>query len=305
VKLSQLLAALLIVPWCASARADELQEFELAKSRYDVGSYPEAADQFAKLLEPSSPRFLKDGNLRKQARPLYAASLVALGRNDEADEVFTTLLREDPFYQPAPGLFPQQVTDRFIAVRARMRQELEELARKSLEEKQRRELEREQARVAEAKRITELEKLAREEQVVTTRSRWIAMLPLGAGQFQNGDNALGWFFAVSEVLTTPASIVSGAIATNYSTVRCDQPTEDSATVVCDKLESYFITARTVNWVSFGTTATLAIAGIIEAQASFEDETTEVRTRDLPPALKVKPQATVSPQGFMLGIRGTF
>ena len=42
------------------------------------------------------------------------------------------------------------------------------------------------------------------------------MLPLGVGQFQNSADALGWFFLVSETLTTTASIVSGAVAYEYA-----------------------------------------------------------------------------------------
>ena len=310
VLLLQLLAALAFTAWPGALRADELQDFELAKSRYDVGSYQEAADKFAKLLDARGSSYLQDGKLRQQARALYAASLVALSRLDQADEVIGTLLREDTTYQPTPGQFPQQVVDRFIAVRAKLRTELEELARQRLAEEQQRELERQQARALQAKRVADLEKLAREEQVVEQRSRWIAMIPLGAGQFQNDEAPLGWFFATSEALTAATSIVSGIVANNYATVRCGDPQTDPDTgrpvgIDCDKLSTSFYTARTINWISFGTAAALAVAGIIEAQAAFEPEQSETRTRELPPSLQVKPSAAVSDKGVLVGLEGRF
>jgi len=275
-----------------------------------VGSYQEAAEQFSKLLDPKAPSYLQDGKLRQQARALYAATLVALGKLDEADETIGTLLREDTSYQPTPGLFPQQVVDRFIAVRAKLRTELEDLARQKLAEEQKRELERQRARASQAKRVAELERLAGEERVTWVRSRWIAAIPFGVGQFQNDANALGWFFATSEALMAATSIVSGVIAYDYSTVRCTDTEPDPDTgkpvkVDCDSLTTSFFAARTVNWISFGATAVLAVAGIIEAQVSLEPEQTEVRKRELPPSLKVTPSAAVSDQGVLFGLEGTF
>jgi len=310
VLLLQLLAALAFAAWPGALRADELQDFELAKSRYDVGSYQEAADEFAKLLDPKGSSYLRDAKLRQQARALYAATLVALNKGEQADDVIATLLREDPTYQPTPGYFPQQVIDRFIAVRAKLRVELEEIARKRLAEEQQREAERQRARAFEAKRVAALEDLAREERVTELRSRWIATIPFGVGQFQNGDEALGWFFATSEVLTGAASIVSGIIANNYAAVQCGKTEVDPDTgkpvpVDCERLGTSFLTARTVNWISFGTAAVLAIAGIVEAHVSFEPEQTEVRKRELPPSLRVTPAASAGPSGLMLGLEGRF
>jgi tetratricopeptide (TPR) repeat protein len=310
VLLLQLLAALAFTAVPGALRADELQDFELARSRYDVGSYQEAADQFAKLLDPKAPRYLQDGKLRQQARVLYAASLVALNRMDEADDTIATLLREDTSYQLTPGLFPQQVVDRFIAVRAKLRTELDDLARKKLAEEQQRELARQQARAAQTKRVAELERLASEERVTVVRSRWIAAIPFGVGQFQNDADALGWFFATSETLMVAASIVSGVIAYDYASVRCGDTEPDPTTgrpvpVDCDRLSTSFLTARTVNWISFGTAAALAVAGIIEAEVSLEPEQTEVRKRELPPSLKVTPTAAVADDGVLLGIEGRF
>jgi hypothetical protein len=135
-------------------------------------------------------------------------------------------------------------------------------------------------------------------------------LPFGVGQFQNDASALGWFFLVSETLTATASIVSGAIAYDYSSVTCgrtvlDPDTGEQAEVDCERLASSFETARAVNWITFGSTAALALAGIIEAQVSFEDEAVEVRQRELPPRLRVAPTASAGSDGAWLGLVGWF
>jgi hypothetical protein len=41
-------------------------------------------------------------------------------------------------------------------------------------------------------------------------SRWIAAMPFGAGQIQNGDTGLGVFFAVGEALLGGATITTVA-----------------------------------------------------------------------------------------------
>ena len=55
------------------------------------------------------------------------------------------------------------------------------------------------------------EPLASQESVVVRHSRWIAALPFGVGQFQNGQEGLGYALLVSEALLAGASITSGVI----------------------------------------------------------------------------------------------
>jgi tetratricopeptide (TPR) repeat protein len=302
-----LLTGLALLASSGEICADELQRYELAKSRYDVGSYDEAVAQFAKLLDQNDPGYLVDAKLRRLSRPLYAASLIAIGRVEEADRVIAVILREEPTYRPEPGLFPQQVTDRFIAVRAQLRDELETLARERMERERKRQQALQQARAAEAQRIVELERLAAQETVVVERSRWIALVPFGVGQFQNDADGLGWFFAISEALAVAGSIASAAVAFDFAAVDCrtyvDPDTGEQAD--CGELESSFTVARTVNWVSFGSAIALALAGIIEAQISFVPQTTSTRKRELPPKVRVTPQVEATDTGAALGIQVRF
>lgn len=288
-------------------RADDLQAFELAKSRYDVGSYEEAAEQFHKLLDPDDPDYLTDAKLRQLAQPYYVATLIALGREKEADGLIATILREDPSYVPTPGLFPQQVTDRFIAMRAELRDELEALAREKMEKERQQQIALQKARAAQAKRIAELERLASQERVVEERSRWVAMIPFGVGQFQNGNSGLGWFFAISEALTAAGTIVSATVAYDFAAVDCRTYVDPDTGVPadCAELESSFLAARTVNWISFGSLAALVLAGIIEAQVSFDPEVSSTRPRKLPPDVRLKPAADVNETGAVLGVTVEF
>ena len=284
-----------------------MQQFELAKSRYDAGNYAEAVERFAKLLDDGSAEYLTDPKLRRVARPFYAAALIALDRVDEADAVIAQTLRDDPSYSPTPGLFPQRVTDRFIAMRAHMRQELEDLARKRFEEERRLQLAKERARAAHEKWIAQMSELARQETVVSERSRFVATLPFGAGQFQNDDVELGWFFAVSEVLGAATSIASAAVAFNYGAVDCRTYVDEDTGLPadCQQLEQSYDTASWVNWISFGTTMALVAAGIIEAHASFEAESTTTREREVPPRPPVEPVVSWQEGGVMVGLHGHF
>lgn len=60
-------------------------------------------------------------------------------------------------------------------------------------------------------REQQLEKLAREESLVASNSRYIATIPFGVGQFQNGDEAVGALFLVSETLLLATATTSGLI----------------------------------------------------------------------------------------------
>lgn len=302
-----LLTGLGLLARSGNVHADDLQRYELAKSRYDVGSYEEAVAEFAKLLDPKNPNYLEDAKLRRLSRPLYAASLIALGRTDAADEVIATILREEPTYRPEPGLFPQQVTDRFIAVRAELREELEEIARERMEEERARQQVIQQARAAQARRMAELERLAGQERVVEHRSRFVALLPFGVGQFQNDAPGLGWFFAISQGLVWAGAIASAAVAYDFAAVDCRTYVDPDTGIPadCNELEASFRVARTVNWVSFGTAVALSLAGVIEAQVSFSPEVSNTRKRELPPRIEVTPQVEASETGAAVGLQLRF
>ncbi|MCC6523530.1 MAG: hypothetical protein IT373_12810 [Polyangiaceae bacterium] len=298
-----------------SAQADELADYELAKSRFDQGKWGEAVARFTPLLDRQSAQYLRDERLRFEASQMNAASLIALERIDEGKIAIATLLRADPTYSPTPGLYPQAYIDRVIEVRAELREELERIMREKIEAQRERERKAREAREREKKRVAALEALAAEETVVASRSRWIAAIPFGVGQFQNDAPGLGAFFATSETLTLASTVVSAGLALHYAQA-VSQPRCNGAEVVpCEpvadgqldlvKLERNFEVARAVQWASFGSTLALVVTGIIEAQVAFEDESSTQRPRELPPELRPAPTVSLSPDGAFVGLRGVF
>lgn len=292
------------------AHADPQQDLELAETRFDNGRYEEAADilgpMLAEPVDPQRPDAEQRRAVYRQARPLHAASLIALGRESEADAVILEQFRADPFYEVPPGRFPQPVVDRFIRVAGDNRAQIQAWRQKIIDEQQDEAAEKAELERRRAERLAQLEAMAAEEKTVIHRSRWLAAVPFGIGQFQNGDVGLGVFFAASEVLTIASGVASFIVADNIPDCSTVPPTEvDGQVVDCGPLETRFQAARAVNWISLGTAAGLMIGGIIEAQVNFEGTEVEIRKRDLPPPVEITPDASVSEQGAIFGLRGRF
>ena len=313
-----------------SARADDAQQFELAKTRFEAGQYEEAAARFAAMLDPAiapcekgpsdpggKPCRITEPDLIERARGLAAASLVALQRFAEADAHIEQLLLANPAFVPNPAVFQPEVIDRFTAVRARVRAQLEAAAKRKADAERAARLKAEQTREEGRRWIAELTRLAAQERVTEPRSRWIAAIPLGVGQFQNGDAGLGWAFLISEAVTGAASIASAVVLAGYEGVDVTAKTAPGApgqvqsSVDIDQLNSQIDTAALVNRISFGAFATLAVAGIVHAQVTFVPERTTYRNRPVPPpppSLSVGPAVSVVPGvpgGVFFGVSGRF
>jgi hypothetical protein len=319
--------AALVLALPAAAAADELQVFELAKTRFDAGQYEEAASRFAAMLDPANPPCEKgptdpggapcritDADLIERARALAAASLIALGRGGEAEPHIERLLLSNPAYTPNPALFQPEVIDRFTAVRARIREQIEATAKRKADQERAKRLAAQRAREAERRWIAGLQRLAAEERVVEKRSRWIAALPFGIGQFQNGDTGLGWAFLVSQALAGATTIVSAIVVGGYEGVDVTPeptptaPGEERQDVDIDALNSQIQTATTINRVAFGAWAALTAVGIVHAQVTFVPDRVTVRTRPVPPpppSFSAGPTVSVMPGGVGLGVTGRF
>ncbi|WP_437922897.1 hypothetical protein WMF37_28170 [Sorangium sp. So ce291] len=308
------------------ARADDMQQFEVAKTRFDAGHYEEAVTRFAAMLDPantpcergatdaaSKPCRISEPDLVERARGLAAAALVALRRTSEADAYIEQILLDNPAYAPNPAVFQPEVIDRFSAVRARMRARIEEMTRQKAEAQRAERLRIERGREDERRWIADLQRLAGRERVVERNSRWIAMLPFGVGQFQNGDDGLGWFFLVSQAVAGGTSIVSALALSSYENVDVTPaPPVDGGTpgqsVDIEALNRRIGTAAAVNRVAFGAFATLVAAGIAHAQITFVPQTVAFRARPVPrppPGFTAAPTISAVPGGFYAGLVGRF
>lgn len=306
---------------CASqvAHADDLQQLELGKTRFDNGQYEEAAQRFAAMLDPDGkpcppvassdgePCRLTDPDLIERARTLHAAALVALKRDTEAEAEIATILRANPTYLPDAAVLPQEVIDKFTLVRARLREELEAEAKRRSDEAKSKRAASERADEDEKRWLEGLMKAASEQRVVVKNSRIVAAVPFGLGQFQNGSKNLGYFFAISEGVTASVAIVASQFFTYYASF---DPTLATAVEREDLLQRQKV-ALAVNQIAFGLWASLSVAGIVQAQAAFVPEKVTVQRRVLPPRpqraqLQMLPTVTASPGGgFSVGLVGVF
>src|SRR2546423_2417909 len=91
------------------AHADDATQLERAKTSYDAGRYAEGAERFKEILNPASASALHDPTAIERARAYYAACLIALGKNDEANAQIEKIFRNNPLYTPDPVAFPGKV----------------------------------------------------------------------------------------------------------------------------------------------------------------------------------------------------
>ena len=260
------------------ARADALSDLEKAHNAYVAHRYDDAENRLRALLDARTGT-LKDADNVADARMYLGAAYLAQGKKSDAEAVFQQLLREKPDYQPDPLRVSLQATDALIDTRSRMREELAaslaEKVRQAQEEKAKADLERQR----EALRLAMLEKLASEETVIRSHSRWIAALPFGVGQFQNEQPVLGAAFLTTESLLVVGSAVS-QIVMMYNerqanaAARSVSPTQITYQA---RAVSAYVAA---NLFAAGF-ALVAIAGIVHAELTFVPELVEVRRRPLP------------------------
>jgi hypothetical protein len=261
------------------ASADAVSDLEKAHNAYVAHKYDDAEARLHALLDPNTGT-LKDADNIADARMYLGASLLAHGKKADAEGVFEQLLRDKPDYQPDSLRVTLQAIDALIDVRSRMREELAsiqaERVRQAQEQKAKADAERQKA----ALRLEMLEKLASEETVVQTSSRWIALVPFGVGQFQNGQTALGWTFLASESLLLVGSAISEVVDI-YNVNQMNQAIKSGSPTA----DGYHTRAEEAFWATNLFTAgfaLVAIAGIIHAQATFVPEHVQVRSRPLPP-----------------------
>lgn len=171
-------------------------ELKRAKDRFEFGAYAEAAGTLRRLLGGASN--LSDAEAVDAHRMLGIAEY-QLGDKLAARAAFVNLLSYEPDYALDPFLVPPPIVEFFDAVKKEHEPALAPLRER------RRELLEQQRLADEAKR-----RLLAEEQVrtgppgkivkVEERVYLFNWMPLGAGQFQNGDRAKGAAIAAGQLV---------------------------------------------------------------------------------------------------------
>lgn len=276
----------------ALASADDLTDFEQARSLYDKRNYAGAAAAF-KLMVGTDPPRVSERLLVLESRKYLAASLLFLRQQDDARAQFRLLLAQEPGYALDPLAFPTDVVTLFEKVKSAVQGELAEARdaeRQQREEEQRKQLE---AARAEQDNLRRLLTMASESQTSEKNSRWIATIPFGAGQFQNGHQNLGIALAVLEGVSAATSIGSYLAHQQLA----DESPSSAELGETRRLETLW---RNTNNVSFGIFAALALIGIIDAHVRFVPSRVTSRPRQLPPDLeRWAHERKLSAQGFTL------
>jgi hypothetical protein len=306
----------------SAARADDSQQFELVKGLFYAGQYEEVVGRLGILLDPSNPScasvegaptapqtcHLGDGVLVERSREMQVVALVALKRQADADAVIEKMVRQNPAYAPEPGSLPAGVVQRFGEIKARLQKELEDKARSDADAQRKAALQKQKAAEDERRWLAEMTRLASQETVVEKRSRIIAFIPFGVGQFQNGDTALGILFATGQSLAAATAIGFGTMHNFYASVNPrvkDPNTGDPVNV--PELNDRIRFASAANQIAVGLLAGFVVAGVLQANVAFVPEVRVTRDREVPkrPAPAVLPTVAASPEGASLGFVGTF
>lgn len=177
-------------------------ELKRARDRLEFGAWADAAGAIRQLLA-RSPQ-LPDGDAVEAYRILGIAEY-NLGDQDQSRSAFVNLLARDPDYALDPFLVPPAIVEFFDRVKRENEPSLGPLRARKREAK-------EQERLAEEAR----RKLLAEEQAragpptkiirVQERLYIINWMPLGAGQFQNGQPSKGTAIAAGQVAAALVNI---------------------------------------------------------------------------------------------------
>jgi tetratricopeptide (TPR) repeat protein len=280
----------------ATARADARSDLEKAHNAYVAHRYEDAEDRLRTLLASGE---LKDPDSIADARMYLGAVLLAEKKDEEAARTFEKLLDDDPEYRADPLRVSLEAVDALTDARTRMSEQLAAKQAQKVRDAQAAQARLEEEKQRQARRLAMLEELAKTEVVVERHSRWLALVPFGAGQFQNGQTTEGWLFLIGEGLLGGGSIVASSLSYYYLRQAYDLQSRANFSTANGYDQASRLSAVTAD-VLAGAFVLSAVAGIVHAQATFVPEKVEARPRPLPP-LSLQP--AVGPTG--IGIVGRF
>ena len=292
-----------------AASAQGRVDVEKARAAYLARNYAEAEERLRTLVDPKTG--LKDLSLLSQARMYLAAVLLAQGKREAGAEAFEKLILEDPAFEPDPLSFPGDVINTFFDVRAQLQEKIRQAAQNSARLEAEKRARAEDERRRQEAWLAKVKQLATEEKITVHNSRVVALLPFGAGQFQNREPVLGWVFLVSE-----SALVLGTMITIPLFIYADGRKNGQGADLEGKAQLYkerADTIQTVNLSLVGALAAVAVTGIVQANLAYIPEISETKRRELPPQARLVPtlapiarsESNATPQGAMLGVGGTF
>jgi hypothetical protein len=263
--------------------ADQAGELEKGRQFFLDGRADLAEKFLGDALDGPAPSII-DKALRARGRMILGAADYQLGKPAQASQQWEKILRDDVDFTPDPLLFSKSVIEAFEAERQKIVREnaVKSGISKALDDER-------AARMRLQSRYDALKSFASTETVVTRHSRWVAAIPFGVGQFQNGDPTLGYTFASLEGALAITSIASFVRWSTIPAITANIGPERDA--------------RLVNEISFAALCVAAISGILQAELAFVPETSATRPRTLPPAYawRWSPVFAPSRDGATLGV----
>jgi hypothetical protein len=293
--LVRLAAALLLLLVPTTARADDAGRLETGITAYETNRFDECIQHFKALLTPGGPGELKDKDARNRGRMYFAACLTAKRQLTEADEQLDLILNSDLDYAPNPSAFSSKLIGRFRELKIRHQEEIDKLTAERLAEAARLLEERKRIERLEKERREAIERMAREQVLVTQNSRVLALIPFGAGQFQNRQSTLGLVLLTSESLLAATSVVSYLVKDGVD--RAYKPSVSDP----EAARSQSKYATLVNRISFGAFVGVAVAGVVHGQLTFVPSFRDTKRRDLPPPVT----GALVPGGGVMFWQGSF
>jgi hypothetical protein len=299
----------------APARPEEERlsdEAELARvvGLVDAAKYEECVARLSRLLDPKSPHPLSNPQIIETARLYHATCLMGVGKDQQADAPLREAIRKNPQMRPPDSLvFPPRVVERFLKLREEYYKELRSAGQDLIDRAEREAKARQAREDAQRAYIQMLEHVAGKEVVVEKHSRYLALVPFGVGQFQNGNQALGWTFLGTEAALAVVSLTSVGVFSSIKNeadryeARGQPPAQD----VNGRLQNWHLAMTLSTYGMLG----IAALGILEAQLSYVPEVRHVRDRPLPkppkeqPAWLIEPDVAAGPHDVKIGVRGVF
>ena len=256
---------------------------------YESGQYEACVLGLRQLLDATNGPKLLRPDQTDQAETYLGACLEASGRVDEADQVFTAAIRNNPQMRAPDNLvFPQTVVDRFLRVRERLLTDIRRAERNRVQDAEVKAQQQDAKRKKELWVNQKLKALAKSELVIEKNKRWLASVPFGVGQFQNGDNTAGWIFLGLEAALASTCITAVIVDENLAN-RTHEPGIDIKELSAKRTDAYRVIVAS-SWAFLG----VAAGGIIHAHWRFVPERHFVRARPLPSELETSETGNETP-----------
>lgn len=251
----------------AESARDDLRR---ARKAFIQGQFAEAARALRGVLYPR-PRLEREDDIVSARELLGVSHFLARDFTNSREEFERLLLENRPSHRLDPLVYPPDV----IAMFDKLRDELAEKraaaeVRLAEEAKRRAEIERRLREEEEKRRRARREFVV---QRVETRSKFVNILPFGAGQFQNGETGKGAALLVGQVLSLGANIAS------YVAIEALRGS-DGRFAAADVTRAKGL--QVVQLSSVAVFGSLVLFGVIDAFVRFNPARTTFERLDKPP-----------------------